>query len=186
MRRVLVLAAIGATVGTGLDLVHVLTRTTAYVYPAFWGLAWWVPFNFAAAALAIGLTHPPLDDFLGRSAPRPRNGAAIVAGIVALAAIWALSGLLKASPVTVGLVLAPASLAVWWLLDGTGSGLLLAAATAAAGVGVEVGLVRGGQFLYVHPDMAGVASWLPWLYVAASVSVGNLSRWLAAPGIARD
>jgi len=179
MQRVLVLAAVGATLGTSLDLVHVLTRTTAYTSPAFLGLAWWVPLNFAAATLAIGLSHPSLDDVLGRAAPVPRSGAVVVGGIAALAALWALSGLLRRSPSTVGLVLAPASLAVWWLLDGTGAGLALAAATAAVGVAVEIALVRHGQFLYVHPDMAGVASWLPWLYVAASVSVGNLGRWLA-------
>ena len=57
---------------------------------------------------------------------------------------------------------------------------VLALATAAVGVGVEATLASRGVFSYVAPDAGRVASWLPWLYVAASVAVGNLARYLAA------
>jgi hypothetical protein len=43
---------------------------------------------------------------------------------------------------------------------------------------VEVVLSSAGLFSHTHPDVLGVALWLPWIYVAASVGVGNLGRWL--------
>jgi hypothetical protein len=70
---------------------------------------------------------------------------------------------------------------MWIVLDGTVVGLGLAIATAASGVLVEATLVSLGVFTYVAPDAGRVASWLPWLYVAASVAVGNFARWLGAP-----
>jgi hypothetical protein len=52
---------------------------------------------------------------------------------------------------------------------------------AASGVAVEAILSSAGLFSHTHPDILGVALWLPWLYVAASVGVGNVGRWLVAP-----
>jgi hypothetical protein len=71
------------------------------------------------------------------------------------------------------------SLALWWRLDGTWQGLAQAAATAAGGCAVEMVLSGAGLFRHTHPDVLGVALWLPWIYVAASVGVGNVGRWLA-------
>ncbi len=181
MRTPAGLAVAGAVLGTLLDGVHVATATTRYARPAVLGLAWWVPLEFGAAALAIGLSHRLVDRLLGRDV-RP-SGARVAAGMALALALWATSGVVKPAGMALG-ILAPASVAMWLALDGTLVGLALAIATAAAGVTVESTLVSLGVFAYAAPDAGRVASWLPWLYVAASVAVGNYARWLDAP--ARD
>ncbi|MCY0541599.1 hypothetical protein OVW21_26595, partial [Klebsiella pneumoniae] len=52
--------------------------------------------------------------------------------------------------------------------------------TAIVGFAVEVTLSRAGLFFHTHPDVLGIALWLPWIYVAASVGLGNVGRWLTA------
>lgn len=178
--RIAALILAGAGLGTLFDWTHVATRTTAYTTPAYLGLAWWVPLLYAAAGLGIGLSHPRLDRVLGRPIiNEPIRPLALIAGVVALGAIWSGSGLLPLPHWQRSFILAPAALLVWWAIDRTRAGLVLAALTAAVGCAVEILLARLALFHYVAPDILGVASWLPWIYVAASVAVGNLGRALA-------
>ena len=177
VRATACLALAGATAGTLLDVIHVRTGTTAYAAPAFAGLAWWVPALFAAAGVAIGLSHAGLERALDvrRAAPTP---PALLAGLAILGLAWVASGALPCAYATTGLVLAAVAVGVWWTLDRTALGVVLAVATAAVGTGVEAALAHAGVFHYLRPDMGPVASWLPWLYVVASVTVGNLGRAL--------
>ena len=177
MRYVVLLLA-GAGLGTLFDATHVATNTTAYTTPAYLGLAWWVPLLYAAAGLGIGLSHPQLDRLLGRPR-RPLHPAALLLGIIALGAMWTGSGLLPLPHWQRGLILAPAALLVWWALDRTRAGLALAALTALIGCTIEILLSRLGLFIYINPDIAGIASWIPWIYGVASVAIGNLGRALA-------
>jgi hypothetical protein len=101
-------------------------------------------------------------------------------GLAAFLALWAASGLVKPTPAGLW-VLVPGALAIWWAFERTVVGIVLAFATASCGVAIEASLVSTGTFAYVAPDAGRVAAWLPWLYVAASVAVGNLARWLATP-----
>jgi hypothetical protein len=172
------LLAAGAVLGTLLDGVHVATATTRYTHPVALGLAWWVPLMFAGATLAIGTSHRLVDHLLARDV-RP-SSTSVAAGLVLVLALWATSGIVKPAGAALW-ILAPASVAMWVALDRTVVGLGLAIATAVSGVVVESTLVSLGVFSYVAPDAGRVASWLPWLYVAASVAVGNFARWLAAP-----
>ena len=177
MREAAALLVAGAVLGTLLDGVHVATATTRYTHPAVLGLAWWVPLLFAGASLAIGASHRLTDAMLGRDL-RPGT-ARVAAGLALLLLLWATSGLVKPARAALW-ILAPASVVMWLVLDGTLVGLLLALATAACGVAVESTLAAAGAFTYVAPDAGRVASWLPWLYVAASVAVGNYARWLVS------
>lgn len=68
---------------------------------------------------------------------------------------------------------------VWVACDRSRAGLLLAIGTAIVGCFVEVALTSLDAFHYVHPDAGPIASWLPWIYVTASVAVGNLGRFLS-------
>jgi hypothetical protein len=180
VREAVGLLAAGAVLGTLLDGVHVATATTRYTHPTVGGLAWWVPLMFGGATLAIGASHRLVDRWLLRDV-RP-DGGRVAAGMVLVLGLWATSGLLKPAG-TALCILAPASVAMWLLLDRTLVGLGLAIATAVCGVVVEATLVSLGVFTYVAPDAGRVASWLPWLYVAASVAVGNFARWLGAAAI---
>jgi hypothetical protein len=180
VREAVGLLAAGAVLGTLLDGVHVATATTRYTHPTVAGLAWWVPLMFGGATVAIGASHRLVDRWLRRDL-RP-DGGRVAAGMVLVLGLWATSGLVKPAGTALW-ILAPASVAMWLLLDRTLVGLGLAIATAISGVVVEATLVSLGVFTYVAPDAGRVASWLPWLYVAASVAVGNYARWLGAAAI---
>jgi hypothetical protein len=179
LKRALVLAALGATFGTLFDYAHV--RTGAIVYPGDppLGVPAWVPFLYMGAALSIGLLHPVGDRLLHRRPRFPHTPARLAIGFLGLCAIWFLSGALPFDTLTVSALLATAGVAMWWWLDRTWQGLLAAAATALGGCLTEVVLSRSGAFRHTHPDVLGVALWLPWIYVAASVGLGNVGRFLA-------
>ena len=178
-RRVGVLALLGATFGTLFDYAHVVTGAIRYPGPPPFGVPWWVPLLYAGAALGIGLSTPIADALLGRQARFAETPARLGAGFVGLCAVWFASGALPLGSGAVAVILAAASVGIWWGLDRTWQGLVEAAGTALAGCAVEVTLSRAGLFEHRHQDVLGLAWWLPWIYVAASVGLGNVGRWLA-------
>jgi hypothetical protein len=194
--RLALLLALGAVLGPVGDLFHVLSRTDGYP-PAGPGqlriiglLPLWVPALFAGATPAIAFGNAAADRWLASlaSSPAPRRPGLrtwgrVLAGLLALLAIWAASGFL---PLATGgpkdAVIAALSLAVWYALDRTWQGLALGLATAILSTPVEMLLVHAGAFYY-YPEATnflGVPSWLPWIYFTASVSVGNFGRALLA------
>jgi hypothetical protein len=182
LRRVVILALLGASFGTLLDYGHVWTGTTVYTRPSAFGVAWWVPLLYTGAALGIGLSHPLADRLRSRRSLAPLTPVRLAAGFVGLCAVWFGSGALPLSTTAVSSILAPVALALWFFLDRTGPGLALSFVTALFGFAVEVTLSRAGLFHHTHQDILGVPIWLPWIYVAASVAIGNIGRYLAGAG----
>ena len=172
-----VLAALGATVGVGLDAMHVWTGTTGYAEPAFAGVAAWVPALFASAAVAIGLARPVWERVLRRRSPPP-SWAVTGAGMAAFIGSYLASGLIPFPWIGIAAVLGAVFAATWAACDRSSLGLFLAAGTAVIGTFVESTLVGAGAFWYVDPDFAGVAGWLPLLYGTATIGVGNLGKRL--------
>jgi len=190
MSMVLILFLLGATLGPLGDWFHVISETTAYptgVYAFYFGQQpYWVPLLFGTAGVAIGLSHPQMDRWLGAPASRPgsRGIDGVILGIAAFLGIYAMSAFVPLeSGSTLDSVLAVSALLLWYAADRTWQGLVLAALTAVVGSAVEIYLVQQRAYVYLSPkdNFYGVASWLPWLYVAASVAVGNLGRFLQAP-----
>jgi hypothetical protein len=193
LRNVGLMFVLGFFVGPIGDFCHVLSETTGYPQDAYaWyfpgGVPWWVPFLFASATLSIGVTHPIADRLIGPhgAAVRPgaRSWAMAWAGVAAFVGLYCVSGYLPFGDKGWNdLVLAVAATAIWAWLDRTWQGAVLGWLTAIAGTAVEITLVRNEVFFYQEraADLYGVATWLPWLYVAASVAVGNFARRLAAP-----
>ena len=179
--RLLALAALGATVGTLFDWLHVVNGAVEYTRGGV-TIAWWTPLLFAAAGVGIGISHPAGDRWLGREERVAWTATRLAGGMLAFLAIWYATGAIHLGSAWVAALVGPASLAVWWAFDRTRAGLLQAFATAAAGVAVEATLVRLGTFRHTSPDILGVAWWLPAIYVAGSVAVGNVGRWLVARG----
>ena len=191
-RNVGVIFLLGFFVGPIGDFCHVLSGTTGYPQDAYaWyfpgGVPWWVPFLFAGAGLSVGVSHPIMDRLIGprgRTRPGEKSWPLACAGVAAFVGLYAASGYL---PFGDGggndVVLALGAIGTWAALDRTWQGALLALLTAAAGTGFEIFLVRQSVFFYLPrtSGLLGVATWLPWLYVAASVGVGNFARKLAAP-----
>jgi len=180
VRAALKLFLLGVTLGTALDAIHLFTGTTAYTTPFFFGLAWWVPIEFGAAGIAVGLGRVSLERTLGAES-RPPPAPRLWLGLAFFVASYAASGLLSSRAALDALVLAAIFAAAWLACDRTRAGLLAAALTAAIGFAVEVALVRAGVFRYRVPGVLGVATWLPLLYGAAAVGIGNIGKHWALP-----
>ena len=167
---------LGATLGTALDALEVYSGVERYPRPVLFGVTWWVPLLFGAAAVAIGYSHPLVDPLILRTRPYHRLSVSI--GELT----WlVLAYLISVSPLD---SLARAGLIAliylnFWLLAGRSwQDLLLASVTAVTGTLTEMILVNAGVFSYTHPDILGVPYWLPGLYACASLAVGDLGRSL--------
>ncbi len=186
-KNVLILFSLGFFLGPIGDFCHVVAKTTGYpqgifgIY--FFRIPFWVPFLFGLATLAIGLSHPRLDRLLGKPPVRPgmKNWTKVGTGILLFLSLYGISGFMPWKTGGINdLVLAGLGLFLWWEYDRSWQGIVLGILTAIAGTCVEIALVHLGAFFYLPPknNLFGVASWLPWLYFAASVTVGNLGRRL--------
>jgi len=185
--RILILFITGFCLGPIGDYFHVQTETTGYPLDRyayyFFGLPYWVPLIFGMAAVAVGLSHPWLDQILPGDPSRPgaRNGSWALGGVLIFLALYVASGLLpgpagSANDALMGML----ALMVWAMLDRTWQGIFLGIVTALSGTLVEILMVQADLFFY-HPgrdNLFGVPSWLPWLYFAASVTLGNFGRYL--------
>jgi hypothetical protein len=141
---------------------HVYRYVEQYTNPAFFGIAWWVPFLFGSAVVAIGYSHPFIDP-LTRNVRRAYRVTTSIAELTWLL----LAYLIAASPIN---SLAKTMLLIliyinFWLLAGRGwQNLVLSFVTAITGTLMEMTLVATGAFSYVQPDILGVPYWLPFVF----------------------
>lgn len=187
--RGFILLLCGAVLGPLADYLHLATATTRYPLRSFpagvslFGMPLWVPLLFGVATLVIGLSHPFADRLLGgkKSRPGARSWLGATSGLAIFLGLYAASAFL---PLETGgwrdVALGLGALSIWAIWEGTWQGLLLGTLTALGGTGVEILLVHFGVFDYTpqNANFFGVASWLPALYLAASVAIGNLGRRL--------
>ena len=142
--------------------------------------------------MILGVSHPYLDQ--QPWATKPRGGtnpswAWVLASIAFFVAQYGASGALEApllghtvaSLPAIDVVLSATGTAHWWWFDGTRQGLIMALLTAACGPLVEIALINVGHLYdYTHPQLWGIPSWIPWVYLCGSAAVGNLGRKLSA------
>lgn len=168
------------------DVVHVLTDTTFYPQETFvfyvWKIPFWVFPLFATAGTLVALTHPVTDKLFNRppSFYDSLNLKRVGLGLFIFVFHYSLSGFLpKPAPGVADLVLASLAILVWLYFDRTLVGIIQAIITAFLGVAFEVSIISQGAFGYHDgvDTLYGVASWLPWLYVVASITIGNLGRY---------
>lgn len=77
----------------------------------------------------------------------------------------------------IDLILAVWACLTWYVFDNTRQGLFMAGLTAFAGPCAEIVLINYGHlYEYSHPDLAGIPSWIPYVYACGAPAVGNLSR----------
>lgn len=193
-RRVLFFAFVGLVMGTCFDAFHVLTKTATYVdvwkFP-YLEVAWYVPLEFTAAGIVVGMVRPVLDArFHG---PNGRLVClAIALGLGCLCIGWGGSGLLTPACWSddapkcwsdpnvpyLGFLLV-LGVGGWVAFDRTWEGIVAALITAGIGVSIELALIHlDGSYRYLHADFHGVPIWLPALYIIACGSIGNLGRYL--------
>lgn len=187
IKKILILFFVGFFLGPIGDYSHVITDTTAYPQGVFdlylLGIPIWVPFLFGSASLAVGISHPQMDKLLGPRKERPgaKNWGLAIGGLWLFLGIYILSGYLPWSGgIGNDLVLGGIAYLIWIGLDRSWQGIFLGLLTALGGTFVEIILVKLEVFSYLAPKdtLLGVASWLPWLYFSASVTIGNFGRKL--------
>lgn len=185
--RFLILFITGFCLGPVGDFFHVQTQTIGYPPDRYFfylfGLPFWVPFLMGGAAVLVGLSHPWLDEILPGSPIRPgvRNGGWALGGVLVFLGLYLASGLLPGPAGTSNdALMGMLALMVWAMLDRTWQGILLGILTALSGTLVEIVMVQADSFFYHsgRDNLWGVPSWLPWLYFAASVTLGNFGRYL--------
>jgi len=175
----------GAIAGTTGDFVHVITLTDGY--PADGPFPFlpllpvkmpvWVPFLFGTAVMLMGASHKMMQHLFH---PRLEKNFVISAlAPVIFVGLYAMTGFLHTG--TGGwedLWLAVATILIWWFMDRTFMGAGLALLNAIGGTAFEIFLVHVHGFFYYpqHANFFGVPSWLPWLYMAASVCISLFVR----------
>jgi hypothetical protein len=160
-----------------MDAFHTHSGTLYYPHVWLFMMDWWVPLLFGVAGVAVGMSHLDLDQRLGKAYPE-LTWVHVAFGMGSFAVIYFISGFLNIDDTRKTVLLCTLAFLVWYIYDKTYSGFLLALVTAAIGTFVEISLIRSHWFFYTNPDFFGVPYWLPALYVAASVAVGNFARKL--------
>ena len=173
-RALVTLFALGAVFLTLLDSVHVHTHTLAYDHPVAFGSAWWVPLLMGSAASLGGLAYVKGWARFGGPAKLP-SWAAVARACLALAMLYAASGLLPATATSKLIVLAIGAVVIFREVDGTLAGAKLVA------IGVFVGPFAEAinpEFHYLAPDFCRIPVWLPALYACVVPALGQLARRL--------
>ncbi len=176
-RATVLLSILGATLGTALDAIHVYSGTTVYTTPGFGRQAWWVPLLFGAASIGLGLARPLWERVLARTS-RPPQWIDVTLGMVWFAAAYAVSSWQDTPVLHRSMLLLAIALIIWRRVDRSAVGVLQAGISAVVGPLVESALVQAGAFHYAQPDFAGVAGWLPCLYLCTASAVGALGKRL--------
>ena len=185
MRFLFVSFIVGAIAGTSGDYVHVLTNTDGYPAKGSFpflplpdaNLPVWVPFLFGTAVMLMAAVHKLLSNMY-----HPRLERHFVFGMcspIIFVTIYILTGVLHSGTGSWEDVwLAAVTVLLWWAIDGTRIGAILAVVIAFFGTSFEILLVNSGAFFYFkeHSNMLGVPSWLPWLYMCASVCISLFVR----------
>ncbi len=173
--KIILLFVCGGILGSLCDLFHVSNYITGYRSPYILAQAWWVPLIFGTATLAIALSHVYFDQIF----KRPKYNlkwTKVLYGIIAFIFMYFISAYWPASSHSKIILLAFAATTIWYIFDKTVGGLVYAIITAIIGSAVEISLVQSGAFHYTQPEFYGIVYWLPFLYIAGSVVVGNVGR----------
>ena len=193
------LGLLGLVVGTMADSFHVWTGTAEYIGVPLIPLlkvGWWVPLEFTAAGITIGLLQPVCDTIIRKLFPKHHqrthqrlSPARLALGLIGLMALWFGSGLLTVFQWPNELITAILAIGcggLWVLCDRRLADFITAPLTASIGVCVEWLITTTGHYRYLHTavhslhiDSLPVPIWLPFLYIAASIGVGNLGRFYA-------
>jgi hypothetical protein len=180
--KLVVLFLFGGLAASIGDWFHLQTKTTFYAPESLiWtvhGLPIYIPVFFGIAAALLGIAYDRGKALLG--AGWLREGAstahAVLAGAIYLA-VHISSGYVSFLQcpwphILLGLPVVSS----WRFLDGRPGGALFCLLAGLAGTGAEGLLVHFGVFSFSARigQVLGVATWLPWIYMAAALAVGRL------------
>ena len=186
LRFVLISFIAGAIAGTTGDFVHVITKTDGYpAHGPFPFLPFlpvnmpiWVPLLFGTAVMLMAGTHKIVSPMFQPRLANRRQLALIAPFFFVF--VYACTGFIQAGKGWQDAWIATTAILLWWFADRTVTGALLALLNAVIGTFFEIFLVGIGGFFYYpeHSGLFGVPTWLPWLYMCASICISLFVRWI--------
>ncbi|XP_068103237.1 insulin-induced gene 2 protein [Hyperolius riggenbachi] len=180
--RGLLLFLIGVFLALVLNLLQVQRNVTLFppdVLSSLFSSAWWVPLCCGTAAAAIGLLYPCIDRQLGEPHRFKREWSSVMRCVAVFVGINHASAKVDfANNMQLSLTLAALSIGLWWTFDRSRSGLGLGIGIAFFATLVSQLLVYNGVYQYTSPDFLYVRSWLPCIFFAGGITMGNIGRQL--------
>jgi hypothetical protein len=173
-RSFAILFAFGGALLSMCDAFHTHSGTTAYAHVWALGMAWWTFPLFGGFVAAAGSAYASLHE--SRAAP-----AHVALSVVGFVALYVASAWLPGTNALKLAVLAAGAALLWWAIDRSRRGALLAIGVAAIGTCGEASLISIGAFWYARPDFLGVPMWLPALYAAGATALGHVAVAVTRP-----
>ncbi|CAI5670755.1 unnamed protein product [Oreochromis niloticus] len=177
------LFSVGVFLALVLNLLQVQRNITLFppdVITSIFSSAWWVPLCCGTAAAMIGLLYPCIDSRLGEPHKFKREWSSVMRCVAVFVGINHASAKVDfANNVQLSLTLAALSIGLWWTFDRSRSGFGLGICIAFLGTLVTQLLVYNGVFQYTSPDFLYIRSWLPCIFFAGVITMGNIGRQLA-------
>lgn len=178
------LFAVGVFLALVLNLLQVQRNVTLFppdpVLSSIFSSAWWVPPCCGTAAAVIGLLYPCIDTRLGEPHKFKREWSSVMRCVAVFVGINHASAKVDfANNVQLSLTLAALSIGLWWTFDRSRSGFGLGVTIALLATLATQLLVYHGLFQYTSPDFLYIRSWLPCIFFAGVITMGNIGRQLA-------
>ncbi|XP_016086586.1 insulin-induced gene 2 protein-like [Sinocyclocheilus grahami] len=181
--RAAMLFMVGVFLALVLNLLQVQRNVTLFppdVISSIFSSAWWVPPCCGTAAAFIGLLYPCMDRRLGEPHKLKREWSNVMRCVAVFVGINHASAKVDfANNVQLSLTLAALSVGLWWTFDRSRSGFGLGVIIATLATLATQLLVYNGVFRYTSPDFLYIRSWLPCIFFAGVITVGNIGRQLA-------
>uniref|UniRef100_A0A8C2CJX3 Insulin-induced gene protein n=1 Tax=Cyprinus carpio TaxID=7962 RepID=A0A8C2CJX3_CYPCA len=181
--RAAMLFMVGVFLALVLNLLQVQRNVTLFppdVISSIFSSAWWLPPCCGTAAALIGLLYPCMDRRLGEPHKLKREWSNVMRCVAVFVGINHASAKVDfANNVQLSLTLAALSVGLWWTFDRSRSGFGLGVIIAILATLATQLLVYNGVFQYTSPDFLYIRSWLPCIFFAGVITVGNIGRQLA-------
>ncbi|CAM4607897.1 hypothetical protein PO909_033947 [Leuciscus waleckii] len=183
LMRAALLFTVGVFLALVLNLLQVQRNVTLFppdVISSIFSSAWWVPPCCGTAAALIGLLYPCMDRRLGEPHNLKREWSNVMRCVAVFVGINHASAKVDfVNNVQLSLTLAALSVGLWWTFDRSRSGFGLGVVIATLATLATQLLVYNGVFQYTSPDFLYIRSWLPCIFFAGVITVGNIGRQLA-------
>ncbi|KAI3356627.1 hypothetical protein L3Q82_017809 [Scortum barcoo] len=128
----------------------------------------------------IGLLYPCIDSRLGEPHKFKREWSSVMRCVAVFVGINHASAKVDfANNIQLSLTLAALSIGLWWTFDRSRSGFGLGVSIALLATMATQLLVYNGVFQYTSPDFLYIRSWLPCIFFAGVITMGNIGRQLA-------
>uniref|UniRef100_A0A8C5I695 Insulin-induced gene protein n=1 Tax=Gouania willdenowi TaxID=441366 RepID=A0A8C5I695_GOUWI len=183
LMRGAMLFAVGVFLALVLNLLQVQRNVTLFppdVISSIFSSAWWVPPCCGTASALIGLLYPCIDSLLGEPHKFKREWSSVMRCVAVFVGINHASAKVDfANNIQLSLTLAALSVGLWWTFDRSRSGFGLGVSISFLATLTTQLLVYKGVFQYTCPDFLYIRSWLPCIFFAGVITMGNIGRQLA-------